>query len=271
MSKQLLGVVPFVQTQGAFPNCCWKNPVHLTLQEPSFSRIHQSMREAPSQHVTNQQLETVLENGKKWKDKEITCTLQLVDVDAAGCDPAASELSVRVTVLVMSRNLDIADLSHMVKQALGSNVTKTNYVTVLTSSNFTRSLYKFFGVQKLVTGSRSAFKIQRVVKSSSTVTQMFHFRNERSEWWNVLWFLKISFDSLLPGVKLRQHPGCLCKMNKTSIALHQLTPTFNTFGFFWPKLGAKCPYEVYVWISKAQPLASIVGITSVECLFAATA
>ena len=70
MSKQLLGVVPFVQTQGAFPNCCWKNPVHLTLQEPSCSRIGQSMRDGPSQHVTNQQLETVLENGKKWKDIE---------------------------------------------------------------------------------------------------------------------------------------------------------------------------------------------------------
>ena len=208
---------------------------------------------------------------KKWKDKETTCTLQLVDDTAsAGCDPAASELSVRVTFLVMSRNLDITDLTHMVKQTLRSKGT-TNDVTVLANQDFIRPLYKSVCIQKLVTGSRSAFKIQRVVKASSTVTQMFHFWNERFEWWNVLWFLKISFDSLLPGVKLRQHPGCFCKMNKTSIALHQLTPTFNTFGFFWPKLGAKCPYEVYVWISKAPPLASIVGITSVEWLFEATA
>ena len=75
MSKQLLGVVPFVQPQGTFPNCCWKNPVHLTVQEPSFSRIHQSMREGPSQLVTDQQRETwrMERHRKPWK--ETTCTL----------------------------------------------------------------------------------------------------------------------------------------------------------------------------------------------------
>ena len=78
----------------------------------------------------------------------------------------------------MSRNLDITDLSHMVKQALGSNVTKTNYVTVLASSNFTRSLYK----SELVAASTPTFQILCVVKSPSIVTPMFDFRIERFEW-----------------------------------------------------------------------------------------
>ena len=158
MSKQLLGVVPFVQPQGTFPNCCWKNPVHLTVQEPSFSRIHQSMREGPSQLVTDQQRETwrMERHRKTWK--ETTCTLQPVDEDAsAGCDPAVWELSVRVILLVMSRNLDITDLSHMLKQTLRSKVRTTDYVAVLASWNFTRSLYKSFGIQKMVAGSMSTF------------------------------------------------------------------------------------------------------------------
>ena len=184
MSKQLLGVVPFVQTQGAFPNCCWKNPVHLTLQEPSFSRIRQSMREGPSQHVTNQQLEP-----EQWKDIERNGKTKKLP---ALCNSLMSML-LAVTQRLQSHVSELhfewchgTSTSQICliwwsrrSEAMWQRHTMYNDVTVLASSNFTRSLYKSFGIQA---GSTPTFQILRVVKSPSIVTPMFDFRNERFEW-----------------------------------------------------------------------------------------
>ena len=273
MSKQLLGVVPFVQPQGAFPNCCWKSPVHLTLQEPSFSRIRQSMREGPSQHVTNQQLEPeqwkdIERNGKTKKLPALCNSLMTLLLPAVTqrLQSYLSELhfwwchgtsASQICLIWWSKRSEARERQTMWQCWL----IKTSYAPCTNLSAFKNWL--------LVRGQPSKFS------ELSNHLQLWHkCSNSEMRGSNG----GMSYDFLRsPLILFCQASNCAniqaacASMNKTSIALHQLTPTFNTFGFFWPKLGAKCPYEVYVWISKAQPLASIVGITSVEWLFEATA